>query len=177
MSCNRWKWDQFVESGKISFDYLYNNFHDMIDGDIIKHFELRHVSPDTIDYLDDINKKYGNDIHKKVVPWIKNEFDSGSLLENNNWKPFRDRYHLIQSYLGYKKLFQYKNYYFQLAIDNSLWYPCEDCKYCDNDEKLIHFELALYGIKDDNYEKLQPDNKVVVGDDNMMPAYDWNFED
>jgi hypothetical protein len=51
---------------------------------------------------------------------------------------------------------------------------CGECVYCEKGENQIHFELALYGWKDDS-ERLQPYNDVIVGSDQMVPNTFWNI--
>lgn len=146
----------------------------MIDGDIIKHFNLRYVSSLNIPYLDSIKEKYMNELQVELIPWIKNEYECSNLFNKDNWKPFRDRHEIDLMYLGYNKMFQYKHYYFQLAIESDIWDDNDDCKYCKRGDSLIHFELALYGWKDEQFEKIQPVNEYIILSDNMMPERDWN---
>jgi hypothetical protein len=167
-------WKSHVEEGKKLYDYLITNFHDMFDGDIIKHFNFRYVSPLNIPYINEIKDKYLNIIQPELIFWIKNEFNDNCIFDNNNWKPFRDRYEIDLMYLGYKKLFQYKQYYFQLAIESDILDDRVDCKYCKKGDSLIHFELALYGWKDEKNDKIQPYNEFIINLDCMMPEKDWN---
>jgi hypothetical protein len=177
MELSEWElkyWNEHVQEGEQSYEYLITNFHKMFDGDTIKHFNIRYVTPQTIIYIDDIKEKYINELQKELIPWINIEFECGRLTNKNNWKPFRDRYSIELMYLGYNKLFQYKQYYFQLVIESDIWDCVENCPYCIENESLTHFELALYGWKDEEFEKIQPDNNYIVSSDNMMPEKDWN---
>lgn len=163
-------WDRFLLEGEELFNYMIHNFDTMLDGDIVKHFDIRsgHYGYDT--EADEINEKYAVDIQKNMVKWIKNEFEENKLFDKNNWKPFRDQDLLNYMYLGYRKMFQYKQYYFQLAIENM----CGICDYCKiKNEDRTHFELALYGWKDENSEKLQPYDSFVNLCDNMMTEKYW----
>lgn len=54
-------------------------------------------------------------------------------------------------YLGYNKLFQYKQYYFQLALESGC--VCDDCIPINKCGHPPCFELALYGWKEDGPEK------------------------
>jgi hypothetical protein len=75
-------------------------------------------------------------------------------------------------YLGYRTLFQYRHYYFQLVISADRDGDIDDCIYCKNNESLIHFDLALYGWKENGKEKIQPDN--VMNCEIMINNTQWN---
>ncbi len=171
-----WCWERFLKEGDILFNYMINNFEDMFDGDTIKHFDIRYGVYEVIDFIKEMAQidkiKWCNEIQNELIKWIRNEYNNNRLLNKNNWKPCRDVYHIVNMYLGYNKLFQYKQYYFQLAVDSDLLDCMEDCKYCNNNESTIHFELALYGWKDYNSSILQPDNIIILSD-NMMPYEYW----
>lgn len=171
-------WERFLIRGDILFDYMIHNFDKFFDGDVIKHFHIGYGTYTMVPYGDDLYEMYGSDIQKELVPWIRNEFESTQLFEKTNWKPFRDQECLTQMYLGYKKMFRYKQYYFQLAIDKH----CFDCTYCEDAmrnnnieslEDMKHIELKLYGWTSDTSEKLQPDDIVVIPPDNIMPNTYW----
>jgi hypothetical protein len=127
-----------------------------------------------IPYINGVKDKYLDIIQPELIYWIQNEFNENRLFDNNNWKPFRDRYEIDLMYLGYNKLFQYEQYYFQLAIESDIWDDIVDCKYCKNGDSLIHFELALYGWKDEKFDKIQPYNEFIINLDCMMPEKEWN---
>jgi hypothetical protein len=170
-------WDRFLKEGEELFNYMIHNFDDMFDGNKIKHFDIRY------EYIYDegtqeIKERYGEDIQKELIPWIKKEFESNELINSTSWKPFRDQYTLSDMYFGYRKLFQFKHYYFQLAMESEC--DLDDCKYCINDTNKIifspHFCLALYGWKDESSDILQPYNKVKIPLDNIMPESDWVYQ-
>lgn len=166
-------WDKFLIQGDEFFYYMTYNFENMFDGESnIKHFYIRYGRRELMCNAEEIYDEYSDDIQKELIPWIKKEFEKNNLLEKINWKPFRDQDLLNYMYLGYKRMFQYKEYYFQLAIDNE-WSETENCKYCINKEYYPHFVLALYGWKDNSCENLQPDNCVSIPSDNIMPEWYW----
>ncbi len=167
-------WKEHLKEGEILYEYLINNFNNMFDGYIIKHFNIRYVSTLNIPYINDIKQRYINSIQKELIDWINIELKNGSLFIKNNWKVFRDRHLIDLMYLGYNKLFKYKYYYFQLVIENDIWDHDNECEYCKNKDSLIHFELALYGWKDEQFEKIQPVNDYIIMSDNIMPENDWN---
>jgi hypothetical protein len=152
-------WEEFLEEGKELFNYMTQNFDTMIDNnEIIKHFNITYGICDLKDHAKELNKNCGEEIQKELICWIKKELKEGRLFDNNNWKPFRDDIYIEYMHLGYKNIFEYKNYYLQPALDD--W--CGICKYCtaDNDDNRIHFELALYGWKDDGRFKILQDNTL-----------------
>ena len=165
-------WDKFLKEGDGLFVWMTQNYETMIDGDKIKHFDIRYGTYLVMDEEEEIKVKllYGDEIQKEIIPWIKNEYESGRLFEKTNWKPFRDQYLLTHMYFGYKYTFKFKNYYLQIALDSA----CGICEYCKKSMSRIHFELALYGWKEDNKEKIQPDNEVILPTDNIMPEWYWN---
>lgn len=168
-----WCWDGFVKEGEILFEYMQYHFTYMIDGEKIKHFDIQYTTWSTIDYYIHVREKYRNIIQSDLISWIVEEFKSKRLINNTNWKPFRDSYTVTDMYLGYNKLFLYNGYYFQLTITSDIWEDIEDCFYCSNNENLIHFELALYGWIEDS-DVVQPNRPSSVLLDCMIPLSDWN---
>lgn len=164
-------YDRFLKEGAILFKYMVDNFEDMIDGEIIKHFTITDIRrKDFDDVIDNIISNYNYNIQNELIHWIRTEYYNGEFCSETNWKPFRDWDMMTSMCLGYKKMFNYKQYYFQVVIDMY----CGDCIYCKNEESRIHFELNLYGWKDELYDNLQPDNIVVIPQDNSMPNVYWN---
>ena len=169
-----YKWEEFLIQGDILYNYMINNFENMFDSDkIIKHF---HIRPGLFEIgwydADEINEKYGDDIQKELIPWIRKEFETNRLFDKNKWKPFRDQDAFVDMYLGYRIMFPYKHYYFQLAIDDF----CGDCIYCKNNENRTHFQLSLWGWKEENKERLQPDDNFLVSPDNIIPDWYWEIK-
>ena len=170
-------WDDFVKEGNILFKYMINNFKDMFDYEnnitIIKHFDIGFGPYDAMTYTHYIKEKYIEDIQSELIPWIIKEVGSNELFNYNNWRPFRDQDLLLYMFLGYKKMFKYKQYYFQLSLLRDCDY-CSKCKYCISSNTSIHFALALYGWKEVDSIELQPDNIVTIPDDNILPNSFWN---
>jgi len=165
-------WDRFLIEGDESFDFMRHNFESMFDGESrIKQFEIRYDVSCKGYTTDEIYKEHGKDIEQELISWIRAEYESNRLFDKEKWKPFRDYYLFTHMYLGYRNIFQYKQYIFQLAVD---WYCTTDgCVYCkDSCEALLGFQLALCGIKDDNdiVSGFGPDVKVR---NNIMPDCWW----
>ena len=167
-------WKRFVEEGDILYNHMIKNFNNMIDGDSIKHFDVEFGPYHTIKYISDIKEKYFYDIHKEIIPWIKKEFDSKFLFEYNNWIPFRDQDAMVDMLLGYRKMFQFKQYIFQLTMRSEC--DNEECNNCKIGESRItkHFGVALYGWKEGNI--IQPDEIFTLSEDNIMPDKYWYWE-
>ena len=167
------RWKEFIEEGNEIYNYMINNFNDMIDDTTIRHFDIEYGPYDMISHVDDIKKKYFYDIQKEIIPWIKKE--SKALFEYDNWMPFRDSDVLTIMFLGYRKMFFFKQYMFQLTMrlvcDSG---TCEDCKLVDY-ISTIHFRVALYGWKDDN-NKIHPEDLFIPLEDNIMPDSYWYYE-
>jgi hypothetical protein len=146
------------------------NFESLFDRNtIIKHFDIRPGVYGLNDFIILIKSQSYTDIQNKLISWIHNENSIGQLFKSENWKPFRNQELLTSMYLGYKKLFQYNQYYFQLILEPD----CGECEYCKYTKNSIHFELVLYGWKDDNTMRLQPDNRAIILSDTIMPEYYW----
>jgi hypothetical protein len=176
--CVKSGWEELVKEGEMLFDYMISNFENMIDGESnIKHFDIENGDYGFTCYVDEIKEKYYDDIQKNLIIWIKKEFDTNELFINNNWKPFRDPELITCMFLGYKKMFQFDKYMFQLILKTD----------CDNEEcdcrigkkrrnitdNTIHFGLTFYGWIDDRYSTLQPYNILTMSADMSMPAKLW----
>ncbi len=169
------KWKEFLIQGDILFDYMIHNYDFMFDNESIKHFAIWYGIRELMTDCEDLEEECGNEIHKELVPWIRTEAEESRLFDKANWKPFRDKDVLTTMYLGYNKMFQYKQYYFQLAIDD--W--CDKtlrCDYCQKGENKTHFQLAMYGWAVEGKDKLQPQNYVNIPADNIMPELYWRIK-
>ncbi len=167
-------WDRFLVEGDALFEYMIHNFEQMIDGFChIKHFVIRSGESAASDSVDELNESQLKDIETELVPWIKHEYENQRLFDKLQWKPIMDPCHHCYMFLGYKHMFKFKQYYFQLALEEA----CEQCTHEDAKQPLFivtpHFELALYGWEIDGSDKLQPYNRVVIPYDNIMPAFYW----
>ena len=163
-----------IEEAEESYEHMIHNYNDMFDDDTIKHFDIRYASPMAIGRADDVKEQFGNEIHKELLLWIHSEHESGRLFKRVNWKPFRDRHTLVDVHLGYYKLFAYKNNYFHLGVETELYECGPECRFCNNGDSSIHFELKLYGWKDDSSDMIHSQNKITILPDNLMPEIDWN---
>lgn len=164
--------DQFVKEGEILFQYMLHHYNEMFDGDSIKHFNIWYATYWMQSDYEAVKEKYGKEIQHELVPWIRNEFESKRLFEPSLWKPFRDGESPNYIYPGYKKLFFYKNYYFQLQIEAT----CSDCIHCERKDNPIHFDLGLFGWKDEHSDRVLPYDNVRVLSDHMMPERYWADE-
>ena len=172
-------WRVLAEECDKLFEDFVPHYKNMLDGeDKIKHFCMKGRSWGLMEDVNEIREEIKDDIQRQLVPWIKNEFKYNDLTNIKRWRPVRDFYTLTYVFLGYKKLFQYKHYLFQLI----LLYECDDdddtciCKYCENKEHTPHFGVMLFGWRDINCDKLQPENRLTVFDDNMIPKSYWDFK-
>jgi hypothetical protein len=170
-------WNTCLIEGDILYNYMINNFESMFDGNKIKHFDIRDGLYKYITDNDKIRDEYGEDIQKQLIFWIRKEREENRLLDKSLWKPFRCPRNYNDIFYGYRKMFQYKHFIFQLAIEDSCGlYKCEICdlttdEYCLHNSK--HFKLALYGWREDNSDKLLPfnDNFILLTDYNMPENY------
>lgn len=176
-----WNWPRFEEEGKELFNYLTNNYDELFNNDgAIKHFTIRDDRDGYDEIIEEIIKEYEIDIEKELRLWIKNEKDNKRLFDNILWKPFRNMYNITNMYFGYKILFQYKQYYFQLIMENicnTHSNTFDDCIHCPLNivKHIPSFTLILYGWKDNTSEKLQPYVEFIIPSNNIMPNKHWNI--
>jgi hypothetical protein len=161
--------EDYLLNGPPLYEYMIKNFDDMLDNNTIKHFNIIHGTNGIESDAEEINMIYGVNIQEELVKWIKIEHENGNLFNNDNWRPFRSEVIPSHMYIGYRKMFQYKQYYFQLALN----YECIDCTYCKNDNNMKHFELVLYGWKDNTSKFIQPDGILMLLADNIIPESFW----
>ena len=171
-------WSDFLIEGDILYNYMITNFNDMFkDENTIKHFDILDGHYINIYDTYEIRIQHGTNIQKELIPWIKKEIKENRFFDKTLWKPFRDQHTFSDMYLGYRKLFQYKQYIFQLSILSSC--SLDTCEYCDvtSDKYCLenskHFMLALYGWEKDNSIMLQPYGQVRIPEDNMMLERHW----
>jgi hypothetical protein len=165
------EWSECIIEGNKLYNYMIHHINEMFDETSISNFYIGYSTKLVHGYYDDIVKKYGNIVYDKLIPWIKNELEEKRLFDHTNWKPSVDCDSFNSIYLGYNRLLQYNQYYFQLIIDSGC-----NCDECIPDNKCgypPHFELLLYGWKENGSEKLQPDNQFVLINDIIIPMEYW----
>ena len=168
-------YERFLEEGETYFNYLLDHYDKMINEEkkILTHFTIRDGIPWITEHVEKVKNTYISDIKNKLIPWIINEHKSKDLFIKTNWKPFRDQYIMTTMFFGYKKMFNYNEYWFQLAID----WMCDNQCICDETENMHpHFVLALYGWDDRTNEQLQPNNVFSIPVDNKIPDDYWFLE-
>ncbi len=165
-------WEEIIKENNKLFDYMTTNFESMLEGDeIVKHFEIRYEGACDLGSKE-IMKKYGNSIEKELNPWIRKEYVEHRLFDKTNWTPFRDGYNHNWTYLGYKILFNFQRYYFKLGIEEVC--SIEECKYCQNNENGIHFQLKIYGWKENETDRfLKPFINRPIPSNNIIPEIYW----
>jgi hypothetical protein len=164
-----WYWPRFLIEGDAMFESMLQNYDTMLKGEKFDIIDIRYRFSNEID---DIKEKYQEEICKLLFPWIQQEHCENRLFDKSNWKPFRDLEAMSDAVFGYKKMFQFKHYYFQLCLTTEFFMV--DGKFHDND--MAHFVLALYGWLEEGKEKLQPDNCRVIPQDCIMPQWYWDIK-
>lgn len=170
------RWGEFVKEGNELYNYMLNNFNDMINEKSIRHFDVEIGTYNMTRYIDDIKERYFYDIQKELIPWIKREFNNKELLEYNNWIPVRDPDVLTIMFLGYRKMFQFNKYIFQLTITSQC--NNETCENCKLGESIAtnHFSTALYGWREENKVNIQPTDVYPLLQDNIIPDSLWYWD-
>jgi hypothetical protein len=163
----KWYWDGFLIEGNLLFNYMKENFELLFDENNIKHFDLRDWNDGYDDNTQEMLALYNDNIQKELIQWIQEEIKEERLFQRNDWKPFRYPIYIAEMYLGYRKLFEYNNHFFQLAIEVACY--VQNCKYCkvDDDNNHCHFSIILY-------ENSKPE--ILKANNYMMPESDWSLE-
>ena len=159
------QWIRFVEEGKRYFNDMLYNFESMTDeSNMIKYFCIepytygidedevyeQYSDDKYIQISDEVYEQHNKEIIKVLVPWIKKEFEEQRLFQITNWKAFRTS-DPNNIFLGYKTMFQYKKYYFQLGLD-SVW----------NNRNHSSFILIYYGQKNEDESQIQSYNYDII---------------
>lgn len=173
-----WWWDRFLIEGDRLFAYLTSKYDDLFtdSGSRIKHFYLRDDAVHDIG-TEKIREQYNKELEQELLHWIQNEHASGRLFQKDLWRPVRDSYLLTYMYLGYRKTFQFKHYVFQLAFEADCDLDdCETCKAETNTETTDHFSLAYLGWYVEGKQTLEPYNRILLQEDQMLPEWYWNIK-
>lgn len=175
-------WIRFLKEGNDIYNYMVNNFKEMFEDEThIKHFEIREGIYLFFEDIEEIMNKYGKNIHNQLLYFIENEIKYNILFNKSNWKPFRKSDCPTEMYLGYKKLFKYNNYYFQLAIDkycdidNCYCYKYNNCN-CFKSKINPHFILTFYASVDTIINKIKPYDDIIILENNIMSEREWNYK-
>lgn len=152
------EWKKCIYQANECFAHLCAHFDDMLDGMHIRHFDIHCANYSMMGYHEEVATRHGNCIHLALTPWIREEAQSGRLFKRSHWKPFRKPCSYTACYTGYRKLFTYDKYTFQLTIAKDKDWNNQGVR-----EEWICFEAALYG-KDNNDEQ---------DEDGMIPKKRW----
>jgi len=167
-------WEKFIIRGNALYNYMIHNFENMFENESsIKNFEIVDIFYMFSITIKNIIIQHNQDIHNQLFLWIKNEFKENRLFDKNLWKPFRDVEVMTDMVLGYRYMFKYNQYYFQLCID-SYYFIDNDFINGIYNNNFAFFELALYGWINENNDKLQPNNMVAIPLNNFMPDIYWD---
>ena len=158
-------WNKFLTEEKYYFDCIINNFKNYFDKDHVKHFDIKDWDSGYDDDTHELRLLYNDDIQKELIKWIEKEVEEQRFFQKENWKPFNDPFDVHFMYLGYRKIFQYMNNYFQLAMEFECY--VDNCKYCEDNESFYRFSLMLY-------KPNEPE--ILESNDFMMPEKDWNYQ-
>ena len=150
--------DRFIREGEELYRFLIENFDKMFNEDKTLIFvDIRYFFDSCQDYVEDIRKNYNDSIKKEFGLWLLQEKSSGRLFDRTNWQIYRNRDICTDMYIGYRTLFVYKQYYFQVSYD------------------FYFFALGLYGWKDEHKETLQPDNLELILSDLYISERNWYY--
>lgn len=170
MSISPYRLENYREDGVNLYSYMCSQFRtkDIDKYNYIKYFEIKDFPNKSYRYLNKVKDEFEAIIQPDLLKWIRQERDSGQLFDKINWKIFEDLWENTQSYIGYRKLFTYRQYYFQLTVD--YFYNFDHSPNEDGNE--LHLQLLLYGWKDDSFKYIQPDNIYSMTSDISIPEWD-----
>jgi hypothetical protein len=149
--------NDLIKDAEELYDYLLNRIDTMFypDKTLIFVNLCGFTSETDTHILHNISLQYGEELRLAFGTWLHHEIENNSIFDRENWQIFRKVDLMTHMYLGYRILFIYHHYYFQVSYD------------------FYFFGLVLYGWKEADKEKLQPDNRVNIPDDKYMPEDDW----
>jgi hypothetical protein len=155
-------WNSIVLKCDKLYEYMIENVNSMINKDILNsNFYIREGFHSLDGYADELYELYEKDIQQELISWILKELSGELFFRRDLWKPFREVNSTRWAYLGYKKMFQYKNNICQLIVDNN--------------GSCIHFELVLYVCMDDEDGSRELKYYGTILPDMMMPDKLWNI--
>jgi hypothetical protein len=158
-------WKEFIQEGNRTFDYMIHNFERLFDGQTtIKQFNIRcgrYIFRD--EDIEAIKEEHGADLQKELIHWIHKEKESNELFKRENWNSFRDYFCHETMYFGYKKMFRYKQFYFQLALE-------------EDEHPDPVFQLAIWGWNNEEFIKRREGNEFVTFPNDIIPSQHWRDE-
>jgi hypothetical protein len=120
--------NRFIIEGDRLFTYMTENYESLfVDKKRIRHFYLREDF-DHETTIEEIQNKYIKELEQDLLVWIQNEHASGKLFQKELWDPVRYGYVVADMYNGYKRVFQFKHYFFRLAFESEC--ELDDCLDC-----------------------------------------------
>jgi len=164
-------WDEFVKEGDVHFDYMTKHVETLLSENTKKGFDIiagDHHLHDAI--LEDIKEIHGSALKKALIPWIRQEIEKGDLFQRTNWNPFRG-WELTNSHFGYRKIFRWEGFHFQLALENFCSPYDEDCEDCRNGINGTFFEVALWGVTRDDFPYRKGYEFISFLDDRFPDKY------
>ena len=149
--------DRFIVEGEELYQYMLEHFESMFNEyHTLIFVDIRYFSDSCRDHVKEVTDTCGDDIIRAYSIWLLQEKEK-VLFNKENWQIYRNRDEITDMYLGYRILFVYQQYYFQVSYDS------------------YFFVLGLYGWKDESCEALQPDRRSIILSDHIMPERDWYY--
>lgn len=150
--------DRFIVEGEELYQYMLEHFDHMFNEDHTLIFvDIRYFSDSCRDYVKEVADSYRDHIIRAYSLWLLQEKECGRLFDKTHWQIYRNRDEMTDLYLGYRTLFVYQHYYFQVSYD------------------FYFFALGLYGWKDESCEALQPDRRSIILSDHIIPEREWYY--
>ena len=99
------RWHKIVAKAEKCFQYMLH--HNMIQEDRMEHFLIYHANRKAYPYAPEFDETYRADVERLMIPWIREEEQSGRLQDRTQWRPFRTGLEYEKTLMGYHRLFVY----------------------------------------------------------------------
>lgn len=156
------RFQEELRFGEELYEYMIHHYQEMIDTEVkqIRNFTIWYTTIDMMYEYIPITTLYEQEMERLLIPWLEEEYQSGRLFERSHWKAFRDAYDFNDIHMGYRYLFVFHEYVFQLHLCLDGHSICTDCSTHSNQAS---FHLGLY---------LSRDEPITEG--MRMTDEDWN---
>jgi hypothetical protein len=106
-------WKDIVSYAEEYFEYMLH--HDVVrkgeETGHMDHFHIHCANDASIPYYSEIQLVDGVGVERAIMPWIRQEEQSGRLSDRTLWRPFRSLIEEADSMMAYRRMFVYEPEY------------------------------------------------------------------